>query len=394
MAAASRAPPHRRRSAPLAALADTQPHLCPAPDAHSRFCHTCVACSAPDAAVALDSIPRACPCCASPCKQSQTVIYTACEDEAGAPAQMVTFEAFRDLVKLLQLGVGDEAGIALAEEENVEARAAAQSAAAAEAASGAPVGPPMPFSAPSGAESKARQTANISNPTAARRPALWHRGRPVRAVVQPGGLLAAHSRARCCFCAKWSACFALALHWQSRRAGGRHRPLRRGGLLVWRRRRRGRQRQRRQRRVRLRRQRLRVGWRRRRRRRRRRRGWPGRQPRHRRLQRAAAARRARGGGDRAGAETAQKVCLCRAPAQPALPPAGLPRAAAPPRAARPALGASRCAGPQGAGGVQGRWGAGQRFAACLTVTQKEQVAGRQAERCPATAGEAGEAVVA
>jgi len=109
----------------------------------------------------------------------------------GAPAQMVTFEAFRDLVKLLQLGVGDEAGIALAEEENVEARAAAQSAAAAEAASGAPVGPPMPFSAPSGADPKQQQEAHISNPTAACRLALQHCGRSVRAAFQPGGLLAA-----------------------------------------------------------------------------------------------------------------------------------------------------------------------------------------------------------
>lgn len=65
-------------------------------------------------------------------------------------AQLVTFEAFRDLVKLLQLGVADETGIALAEEENIELRAQAQSAAAAEAGVKAPVGPPLPFSAPAG----------------------------------------------------------------------------------------------------------------------------------------------------------------------------------------------------------------------------------------------------
>jgi len=115
----------------------------------------------------------------------------------GAPAQMVTFEAFRDLVKLLQLGVGDEAGIALAEEENVEARAAAQSAAAAEAASGAPVGPPMPFSAPSGAGSKDRQKTEISSPSAACRLALQHRGRPVRPPVSRAEWLRlARARAR------------------------------------------------------------------------------------------------------------------------------------------------------------------------------------------------------
>ena len=65
--------------------------------------------------------------------------------------QLVTFEAFRDLVKLLQLGVADETGIALAEEENIELRAQAQSAAAAEAGVKGPVGPPLPFSAPAGA---------------------------------------------------------------------------------------------------------------------------------------------------------------------------------------------------------------------------------------------------
>ena len=62
----------------------------------------------------------------------------------------MTFEAFRDLVKLLQLGVADETGIALAEEENIELRAQAQSAAAAEAGVKGPVGPPLPFSAPAG----------------------------------------------------------------------------------------------------------------------------------------------------------------------------------------------------------------------------------------------------
>ena len=48
--------------------------------------------------------------------------------------QMVRFEAYRDLVKLLQLGVAEEAGILLAEDENLDARAAAKSSAAAQAA--------------------------------------------------------------------------------------------------------------------------------------------------------------------------------------------------------------------------------------------------------------------
>lgn len=69
---------------------------------------------------------------------------------------MVTFEAFRDLVKLLQLGVSDEAGIALAEEENFEVRAQAQSAAALEAGVGAGAGPPLPFAAPAGLALRSR----------------------------------------------------------------------------------------------------------------------------------------------------------------------------------------------------------------------------------------------
>ncbi len=48
--------------------------------------------------------------------------------------QLVRFEAFRDLVKLLQLGVAEEAGILLAEDENLDARAAAKANAAAQAA--------------------------------------------------------------------------------------------------------------------------------------------------------------------------------------------------------------------------------------------------------------------
>jgi hypothetical protein len=43
--------------------------------------------------------------------------------------QLVTFEAFRDLVKLLQLGFPEETGIMLAEDENIELRASAKSTA-------------------------------------------------------------------------------------------------------------------------------------------------------------------------------------------------------------------------------------------------------------------------
>ena len=43
--------------------------------------------------------------------------------------QLVTFEGFRDLVKLLQLSISEETGIALAEDENLEMRANAKSTA-------------------------------------------------------------------------------------------------------------------------------------------------------------------------------------------------------------------------------------------------------------------------
>ena len=64
----------------------------------------------------------------------------------GVHAQVVRFEAFRDLVKLLQLGVAEEAGILLAEDENLDARVAAKSSAAAQAAltSGQAAGPKAP----------------------------------------------------------------------------------------------------------------------------------------------------------------------------------------------------------------------------------------------------------
>jgi len=44
-------------------------------------------------------------------------------------AQLLAFEAFRDLVKLHQAGYGDDAGIAAAQEENVSLRASAMAAA-------------------------------------------------------------------------------------------------------------------------------------------------------------------------------------------------------------------------------------------------------------------------
>ena len=46
-----------------------------------------------------------------------------------APVQIVTFEAFRDLIKLLQLSISEETGIALADDENLEQRATAKSTA-------------------------------------------------------------------------------------------------------------------------------------------------------------------------------------------------------------------------------------------------------------------------
>ena len=47
----------------------------------------------------------------------------------SAPVQIVTFEAFRDLIKLLQLSISEETGIALADDENLEQRATAKSTA-------------------------------------------------------------------------------------------------------------------------------------------------------------------------------------------------------------------------------------------------------------------------
>lgn len=43
--------------------------------------------------------------------------------------QLVNFEAFRDLVKMLQLGISEETAILLAEDENLEMRASAKSTA-------------------------------------------------------------------------------------------------------------------------------------------------------------------------------------------------------------------------------------------------------------------------
>ena len=52
------------------------------------------------------------------CSQGMEVLES---DHMHAHAQLVRFEAFRDLVKLLQLGVAEEAGILLAEDENLDA---------------------------------------------------------------------------------------------------------------------------------------------------------------------------------------------------------------------------------------------------------------------------------
>ena len=52
-------------------------------------------------------------------------------------AQLVAFESYRDLVRLLQKGLEDAAGIQAAEEENIELRAQARTDAA--AAAGVPV---------------------------------------------------------------------------------------------------------------------------------------------------------------------------------------------------------------------------------------------------------------
>lgn len=43
--------------------------------------------------------------------------------------QLVNFEAFRDLVKMLQLGISEETAILLAEDENLDMRASAKSTA-------------------------------------------------------------------------------------------------------------------------------------------------------------------------------------------------------------------------------------------------------------------------
>ena len=69
--------------------------------------------------------------------------------------QLVTFEAFRDLIKLLRLSIGEETGIALADDENLEQRASAKSTAvgqysqqiaqaAGRPAPGAPAGAALP----------------------------------------------------------------------------------------------------------------------------------------------------------------------------------------------------------------------------------------------------------
>ena len=58
--------------------------------------------------------------------------------------QLVAFESYRDLVKLLQLGLDDAAGIKAAELENVELRANARTAAA--SAAGVPVNNTRPAS--------------------------------------------------------------------------------------------------------------------------------------------------------------------------------------------------------------------------------------------------------
>lgn len=66
--------------------------------------------------------------------------------------QLVKFEAYRDLIKLLQLGVAEEAGILLAEDENLDARAAAKSNAAAQAAlTGGQASGPKAIATPAGA---------------------------------------------------------------------------------------------------------------------------------------------------------------------------------------------------------------------------------------------------
>ena len=67
----------------------------------------------------------------------------------------MTFEAFRDLIKLLRLSIGEETGIALADDENLEQRASAKSTAvgqysqqiaqaAGRPAPGAPAGAALP----------------------------------------------------------------------------------------------------------------------------------------------------------------------------------------------------------------------------------------------------------
>lgn len=67
--------------------------------------------------------------------------------------QLVTFEAFRDLIKLLQLSISEETGIALADDENLEQRASAKSTAVGQYSqqSAQAAGRPAP-GAPAGAE--------------------------------------------------------------------------------------------------------------------------------------------------------------------------------------------------------------------------------------------------
>ena len=58
--------------------------------------------------------------------------------------QMLAFESFRDLVKLMKLNVPEGAGILMAEDENIALRAAAKSDAAGAAASADSRHQPLP----------------------------------------------------------------------------------------------------------------------------------------------------------------------------------------------------------------------------------------------------------
>ncbi len=66
--------------------------------------------------------------------------------------QLVNFEAFRDLVKMLQLGISEETAILLAEDENLDQRASAKSTAVGQLnlQSGQSKGPQPPSLAPAG----------------------------------------------------------------------------------------------------------------------------------------------------------------------------------------------------------------------------------------------------